>query len=142
MGCSLAIVFQFEAKINKNNTRCKLGGRFRGTELMVEDATAAHSFLYISTKSATHSFCFLCNSASIWCEKYSSKIFDANDVSDLNSDDKQETRYIGDGGGAKEVSWWNLRKDDIYRAWVRVRSADFKQLQPDPRQGNIRICLV
>ena len=69
-------------------------------------------------------------------------IFYVNDVSDLNSDDNQETRSIGDGGGAKKVSWWNHQKDDIYRAWVRVRSADFKQLQPDPRQGNIRICLV
>ena len=52
----------------------------------------------------------------------------------------QETQSIG--GGAKKVSWWNHQKDDIYRAWVRVRSADFKQLQPDPKQGNIRICLV
>ena len=73
-GCSLAIVFQLLGpcsfkksfdlkqlfKTNKDNTRCKLGGHFRGTELMVEDATAAHSFLYIFTKSATHSFCYLC----------------------------------------------------------------------------------
>ena len=65
-------------------------------------------------------------------------IINANDVSDLNSDNKQETQSIGDGGGAKKVSWWNRQKDDIYR----VRSADLKQLQPDPRQGNIRICLV
>ena len=52
--------------------------------------------------------------------------------------DLQETRSIVGGGGAKKVSWWNHQKDDIYR----VRSADLKQLQPDPKQGNIRICLV
>ena len=63
-------------------------------------------------------------------------IFYVNDVSDLDSDDMQETRSIG--GGAKR-SHGGITKKTTY---AEQRSADFKQLQPDPRQGNIRICLV